>query len=92
MESSLSFSLIRYLTLQLEYNLLERQVFAHLESRQDDIVQLESIYFAAHELEEKAIESRNYMSSSEKLAQKAKVIKTIIRDFYCQGEKCYFNF
>lgn len=91
-ELSFSVSLIQYITLQLEYTLLERQIdtIFHKDLDEKKIVELEMIYHSAYQLEQKAL--AQCFESATNLAQRAKVIKRMIRDFYCTGKECYFNY
>lgn len=91
---SISVSFIKYLTLQLEYNLLEKTSYPKLIERPnpDTMVDIESIYYQAHLVENKALESVGFASGATLIAQKAKAIKDSIREIYCQGSSCYFNF
>lgn len=91
-QSNIAFSLVNALIIQLEYNLLERQVFAFLiESKLED-VELERIYVNAHELYEKSNKIANYSTNALKLANKVNAIKSMIREFATIEGKCYFNF
>lgn len=85
---------IKYLTLQLEYNLLEKTSYPKLLEKYDPdhMVDIESIYLQAHMVENKALESVGFASGASLIAQKAKAIKDSIREIYCQGFQCYFNF
>lgn len=91
---SISVSFIKYLTLQLEYNLLEKSSYPKLIEKHEPerMVDIESIYYQAHLVENKALESVGFASGAKQIAQKAKAIKDSIREIYCEGAKCYFNF
>lgn len=92
--SSISVSFIKYLTLQLEYNLLEKSSYPKLIEKHspEDMTEIESIYYQAHLVENKALESVGFASGASLIAQKARAIKDSIREIYCQGFQCYFNF
>lgn len=91
---SISVSFIKYLTLQLEYNLLEKSSYSKLieKPNPDAMADIESIYYQAHLVENKALESVDFASGASLIAQKARAIKDSIREIYCQGSQCYFNF